>query len=90
MGRVEVGIRALRQHLSEYIRLATEGNESITITDRGRPVARIVPAHQDDLSDVWRLVDLKKATWSGELSRPPERRPSIGMSVADLIIEDRR
>jgi prevent-host-death family protein len=37
-----VGIRELRQQASAVIRRVANG-ESITVTDRGRPVARIVP-----------------------------------------------
>ncbi len=37
-----IGIRELRQRASDYIRLAERG-ESIEITDRGRPVAMLVP-----------------------------------------------
>lgn len=38
----EVGIRALKQNASEVVAVAAAG-ESVTITDRGRPVARLVP-----------------------------------------------
>lgn len=37
-----VGIRALQQHASQVVARAAAGEE-IQITDRGRPVARIVP-----------------------------------------------
>lgn len=37
-----VGIRALKQNASEVVARAAKG-ETIEITDRGRPVARIVP-----------------------------------------------
>jgi prevent-host-death family protein len=37
-----VGIRELRQQASAVIKRVANG-ESITVTDRGRPVARIVP-----------------------------------------------
>lgn len=39
---MEVGVRELKAKLSEYLRRAGEG-ESVVVTDRGRPVARIVP-----------------------------------------------
>jgi prevent-host-death family protein len=42
-----VGIRELRQHASRYLRLAERG-ETIQITDRGRPVARLVPLPTED------------------------------------------
>lgn len=38
----EIGIRELRQHASVHVRSAAAG-ESLTITDRGVPVARLVP-----------------------------------------------
>jgi prevent-host-death family protein len=42
-----VGIRELKVHASALVRRAAAG-ESITVTDRGRPVARIVPFRDDD------------------------------------------
>jgi len=39
---IRAGIRELRQNASALIRRVTAG-ETIEITDRGRPVARIVP-----------------------------------------------
>ena len=38
----ELGIRALKQNASAVVRRVAAG-ESVTITDRGRPVARMVP-----------------------------------------------
>jgi len=38
-----IGIRELRQNATEYIRLVRAG-ESVEITDRGSPVALLVPA----------------------------------------------
>jgi prevent-host-death family protein len=37
-----VGLKALKNHLSEYVRRAAAG-ETVTITDRSRVVARLVP-----------------------------------------------
>ena len=37
-----IGIRELRQHASRYLREVQDG-ETIEVTDRGRPVARLVP-----------------------------------------------
>lgn len=37
-----IGIRELRQHASRWVRRAAAG-ESFEVTDRGRPVARLVP-----------------------------------------------
>ncbi|CAN5149175.1 type II toxin-antitoxin system Phd/YefM family antitoxin [soil metagenome] len=38
----EEGIRALKQHASQVVRRAADG-EIVTITDRGRPVALLTP-----------------------------------------------
>ncbi len=38
----EVGIRELKQNASEVV-ARVEGGEEITVTNRGRPVARLVP-----------------------------------------------
>jgi prevent-host-death family protein len=45
-----VGVGALRQNLSRYLR-TVESGEELVVTARGRPVARMVPvtdAHADD------------------------------------------
>jgi len=38
----EVGARELKSSLSRYLRRVREG-ESIVVTDRGEPIARIIP-----------------------------------------------
>jgi len=37
-----IGVRELRQHASRYL-ARVAGGESLEVTDRGRPVARLVP-----------------------------------------------
>jgi prevent-host-death family protein len=41
-----IGVRELRQHASRYLARVATG-ETIEVTDRGRPVALLVPTHQD-------------------------------------------
>lgn len=41
-----IGVRELRQHASRYLERVVHG-ESIEVTDRGRPVARLVPVQSD-------------------------------------------
>ena len=43
-----VGIRDAKMHLSKYLKLVQKGTEVI-ITDRGRPVGRLVPIKAVDL-----------------------------------------
>ena len=55
-----VGVRELRQNLSVYLRRVTRG-ESLEVTERGRPVALLVPLPQAD-TQLERLIALGKAT----------------------------
>ena len=48
-----IGIRALQQHASDALRRAAAG-ETLEITDRGRPVAMLVPIRDGGLG---RLLD---------------------------------
>ncbi len=84
-----VGVRELRQRASELLRLVEHG-ETIEITDRGRPVARIVPERIDE--SVAELILQGKATWSGRPFTAPRRVPTPrrGPLFSDYIDEDRR
>lgn len=42
-----IGIRELRQRASEYLRLVASG-ERVEVTDRGRPIAMLVPISDRD------------------------------------------
>lgn len=46
-----IGVRELRQHASRYLDRVAAG-ELIEITDRGRPVARLVPITPDPWQDL--------------------------------------
>lgn len=46
-----VGVRELRQHASRYLERVAHG-ESLEVTDRGRPVARLVPITSDAWADM--------------------------------------
>lgn len=39
----KAGIREIREHLTRYLRRVAKRQEEIVITDRDRPVARLVP-----------------------------------------------
>lgn len=44
----QIGVRELRQNASQYLSRVASRQESIEITDRGRPIARLVPITNDD------------------------------------------
>jgi prevent-host-death family protein len=46
-----IGVRELRQHASRYLQRVAHG-EIIEVTDRGRPVARLVPVITDPWADM--------------------------------------
>ena len=48
MQSASVGIRDAKMHLSKYLKMVQQGTEVI-ITDRGRPVGKIIPIHTKDL-----------------------------------------
>jgi prevent-host-death family protein len=55
-----IGVRELRQHASKYLEEVAAG-ESIEITDRGHPVARLVPITSDPLEDLINAGEVVKA-----------------------------
>lgn len=46
-----IGVRELRQHASRYLDRVAHG-ETLEVTDRGRPVARLVPISTDAWADL--------------------------------------
>jgi prevent-host-death family protein len=46
-----IGVRELRQHASRYLALVA-GGQSIEVTDRGRPIAMLVPVHNEPWQDL--------------------------------------
>ena len=64
-----VGVRALKDHLSEYLRRVGEG-ERIVVTDRGEPLAALTPIEEtDEARWGWGLVRERLAPYveSGDL-----------------------
>lgn len=55
-----IGVRELRQHASRYLEEVAAG-EPIEITDRGNPVARLVPITSDPWEDLISAGEVIKA-----------------------------
>ena len=90
MGERRIGLRELKAKLSECVREVKTG-QTVVVTERGRPVARIIP---DVTSVRERLEALREAggiLWSGRrLGRgKPVARARGRRTVADLISENR-
>lgn len=86
-----VGLRELQARLSAFLRLVKEG-ETVTLTERGQPVARMVPVETGLVARLETLRDASLVEWSGnELPPAGERRPLRRTgTVADLIVEGRQ
>lgn len=90
MSSTTVGVRELKAHLSAYLR-RVKGGTTVVITDRGKPVGRIVP---ERASLEVRLEDLMQAgviAWSGKrlAAAPPLARSRGPRTVSALLLEDR-
>ena len=85
---MEVGIRDLRNHLSQYL-TKVRGGQEVVVTDRGRAVARVVPLSEERPID--RLVAEGVVTPAGQRKRSrPRRRIESTEPVSDLVAGQRR
>jgi prevent-host-death family protein len=83
----EIGVRELKENASEILRRVREAKESYTITYRGRPVARLIPADQripptEEEDQVWSEID--------ELAEEIGKEWPKGVSAVDAVREQRR
>ena len=60
MANLNVGIREAKAILSKLLRMVKEGNE-VVLTDRGRPVGKIVPVGRGVLSLASRIREMEDA-----------------------------
>jgi prevent-host-death family protein len=90
MVELNVGVRELKSRLSEYLRRAQAG-QSVLVTDRGQPVARIVPVGQPLDVRLQMMAQAGLLQWSGKKLEPmpPVARTRGERSVAELLVEDR-
>ncbi len=72
-----VGIRALKQNASQVVRDAAAG-DVITITDRGVPVARLVPLRVSRLDEMRNAGLVVRATKSATDIPMPSARAAAG------------
>lgn len=88
-----IGVRELRQQASRYLREVERG-DSIEVTDRGRPVARLVPVPRSSHAEALLLTgQLAPATRDVlDLGKPLEPRAGVPLPSAELAAmrEDER
>jgi prevent-host-death family protein len=80
-----VKIAELKDHLSTHLRSVERGT-IIEVTDRERPLARIVPAPHPDEPVKWRRATSPFSTIRDK-KYPPGNLP---FDIVDLLLEERR
>ncbi len=90
MAQMTVGIRELKARLSGYVQQVKAGT-TLVITERGKPVGRIVPMKPSADVRMQELVQAGVVAWSGRKLAPmaPVARVQGRRTVADLLLEDR-
>jgi prevent-host-death family protein len=82
-----VGLKVLKNKLSEYVRLAAAG-ETVVITDRGRVVAELVPPRREPESVIERGI---REGWITPAKRPfrplPPRQPIPDYTLEQLLAD---
>ncbi len=85
-----VGLRNLKNHLSEYVRLAASG-ETVLVTDRERVVAELVPP-RDGRAETPRDALLAEAVRKGWLTpavgSPPGSLPRRPVASLDAVLDE--
>lgn len=79
----EVGIRALKQNASAVVAEAAAG-ETITITDRGRPVARMTAIPSSPLQEMLDAGRARPPRRSIVDLPPPEPGPDLSAALAEM------
>jgi prevent-host-death family protein len=72
----QVGIRALKQNASAVVAQAA-GGDTVTITDHGRPVARLIPIPATELDGLTEAGHARPARRSMRDLPAPTKGPSL-------------
>jgi len=94
MQTLRIGVREAKINLSKLLKRVQEGH-SVIITDRGRPVGKLIPADTSSLPLRDRLKALENQGWidaapKGKVNRLPPPLPAPGkLAVQNLLQEDR-
>lgn len=91
----KVGSREFKNRLGRYL-LAVRKGQTLLVTDRGKPVAKVSPPDENGDSELTFSEVLRKLEAEGKI-RLPKRRlgkfravPTRGKPASQMIIEDRR
>ena len=87
----QIPIRTLNQNTAEVLARVEHG-ETVEVTNRGRPIARIVPIVTDAISDLVAAGIVIPATISGPIpmpTAPAEQGSEAGALLSDLRDQER-
>ena len=93
MQPTSVGIRDAKMHLSKYLKMVQQGAE-VTITDRGRPVGKIIPIYTKEMplkERIKRMEDrgqIEPDTAKGQVKLPPPIPVPNG--IAQQLLQEER
>lgn len=85
-----IGVRELRQNASRYLARVANG-EAIEVTDRGRPVARLVPvpAGESTLAELISSGRLKVPESDSDLEEAEDFGLHVSARLAQMRAEER-
>jgi prevent-host-death family protein len=86
MGTTSVGIRDAKIHLSKFLKMVQEGNEVI-LTDRGRPVGKIVPIQEQELPLWTRIKRLEDQGLIEHRSAKARKKIAPSISIPDNVAQ---
>jgi prevent-host-death family protein len=97
---MDISVRELKARLSYYLKLAARG-EPVTVTSRGRPVARLVPPAPEEADQEPSPAEINRrlAAIPGIImptgpkprgSKHPIRIRKGKKTLAEIVLEDRR
>lgn len=90
-----VGSREFKNRMGRYMKAVRQG-QSLLLTERGKPVAKVVPPDPEPSAELSLTDILKKLEAEGKIrlaKRPLSKFraiPSRGKSASQMILEDRR
>lgn len=82
-------MRELKNDLSRYVQRVAEGAE-VTITSRGKPVARMVPIPEDDAFAALRERGILRPAKRPKRPRTRDDLIDLGVSISEFLDEQRR
>ena len=86
-----VGIRELKNKLSDYLRRVKAG-ETIIVTEYGRTIGQLIPVKPSIEEKILSMVDAGQADWNGK--KLPPHQPLVTNKgdrlLSDLVIENRQ